>query len=318
MLILTESGVFTLDPTVSDVPALRCSVDGARRVAEGPDIDVVVVDGGDILLLSSDGERRLPSGIAEPVESVLITAGNPVALLLGTEGARLYHFTEADGQAQPVTAFDQLPCRDGWYTPWGGPPAVRSLAATTDGWVYADIHVGSIMRSSDGGETWEPVTPTLNEDVHQVATCPAAPDRVYANTARAVYISEDRGSSWLPRARDLDERYGRAIAVHPSIPDCILATVSDGPHGDDVHGQLYVSHDAGRNWRHLKNGFPASTRLNINTFQVTFSAEGTAWAAVGNSLYRGLDDATRWELFWEAPSEIAALSCCSRATGGVL
>ena len=44
---------------------------------------------------------------------------------------------------------------------------MRSLAHSGD-WVFADIHVGS-MRSPDRGTTWEPVTPDLDADVHQVA-----------------------------------------------------------------------------------------------------------------------------------------------------
>jgi len=313
MIILTESGVFTLAAAMSGVPVVRCELESARCVTEGPSTDVTVTKDGEVLLLSIDEERCFATGVAEPIESVLITGSTPVSLLLGTEGARLYRFSERNGRAQPVCAFDELSCRNKWHTPWGGPPAVRSLAATPDNSIYADVHVGSIMRSPDAGETWAPVTPTLNEDVHQVATCPAAPDRVYANTARAVYISEDRGTSWLHRAGDLDERYGRAIAVHPSVPDCILATVSDGPHGEDVHGQLYVTQNAGVNWRHVTNGFPASARQNVNTFQVAFSSDGTAWATVGKCLYRGLERATRWELFWQAPREIVALSCCSRS-----
>ena len=309
MLILTRSGLFTLDVAGAAPPALCHEQPGIRYVAEGRDSDVLIMADGGILLRSSDQERRLAPGIADPIESVLVTADRPGSLLLGTEGARLYRFSAADERAQAVRAFDVLPCRHTWHTPWGGPPALRSLAATPDGWIYADIHVGSIMRSTDRGETWEPVTPTLNEDVHQVTTCPAAPDRVYANTARGVYLSEDRGTSWLHRAKDLSERYGRAMVVHPGVPDCLLATVSDGPHGEDVHGQLYVSHDAGQSWRHVKDGFPASTHRNIDTFQVEFSSDGTAWAAVGRSLYRGLDQASRWEAFWEAPAEITVLSC---------
>ena len=38
--------------------------------------------------------------------------------------------------------------RQSWYTPWAVRPAVRSLAHSGD-WVFADIHVGSIMRSPD-------------------------------------------------------------------------------------------------------------------------------------------------------------------------
>ena len=75
------------------------------------------------------------------------------------------------------------------------------------------------MRSPDEGISWEPVTPELHKDVHQVATCPADDNRVYANTQNGVYISADRGNSWVNRIEGLPRRYGTGVAVHPADPD---------------------------------------------------------------------------------------------------
>ena len=225
-------------------------------------------------------------------------------MLIGTTPAHVYRLADDGRPAARIAPFDALDCRDGWHTPWGGPPAVRSLADTPDGTVYADIHVGSIMRSADHGRSWQPVTPDLHEDVHQVATCAAAPDRVAANTARAVYLSDDLGRSWSHRGDDLGARYGRAIAIDPTDPDVMLATVSDGPHGDDVHGQLYRTDDAGRTWSHVCDGFPDSTAQNINTSHVVFTADGIAWACVDRTLYVGDDHGRRWSTFWAGPEPI--------------
>ena len=87
------------------------------------------------------------------------------------------------------------------------------------------------MRSLDEGISWEPVTPELHKDVHQVATCPADDNRVYANTQNGVYVSTDRGNSWVNRIEGLPVRYGTAIAVHPTDPDLLIATVQKGPRG---------------------------------------------------------------------------------------
>jgi photosystem II stability/assembly factor-like uncharacterized protein len=182
---------------------------------------------------------------------------------------------------------------------------VRSLALA-DGWVYADIHVGSIMRSPDTGKSWEPVTPDLNEDVHQVATTPAAPNRVVANTANAVYVSDDRGHSWTHRASGLSARYGRAVAVSPTAPDLFLASVSRGPRGDDA--RLFRSEDAGRSWEAVDDTFPPTLERNIDTYHVAFTDDGTAWALVENRLYAGTEDARVWSLAWEAPDALRSLA----------
>jgi photosystem II stability/assembly factor-like uncharacterized protein len=182
------------------------------------------------------------------------------------------------------------------------------MAKTGDGWVYADIHVGSIMRSRDNGGSWEPVTPELHRDVHEVNTSRSDPERVFANTYNSVFVSYDRGESWVHRNGVLNSRYGRGIAVHPSDPDMVLCGVSDGPHGDDVHGQLYWTDDAGEEWVHVEEGFPNSTRKNIDTFHIAFFGKNTAWVTDENKLYLSEDSGRSFELLWEAPEEILMIS----------
>ena len=302
--VVTRSAVYALPWPCAEPPGprtyeARYEAEGVRFLAAGRSFDVVAGECGAVCFLRPGTSNALVGGIEQPIECMLVLQEDPPELLVGTVDARLYRLV--GGTARRVESFHALECRSEWHTPWGGPPSVRSLAATMDGWVYADIHVGSIMRSSDRGENWQPVTPELHEDVHQVATTPAAPDRVYANTAAGVYVSEDRGETWHHRAEDLGCRYGRAMAPSPEDPDLLLATVSDGPHGDDVHGQLWRSEDCGRSWTHVCGGFPDSTPENINTHHVVFSPGGPAWALAGGAVYAGHERATRWEQVWQPP-----------------
>ena len=163
------------------------------------------------------------------------------------------------------------------------------------------------MRSRDSGGSWEPVVPDLHDDVHQVATSSQSKNRLYANTAHAVYVSEDRGDSWNHRSEGLPVLYGRAITVHPEDPNCLLASVSTGPHGD-AKGYLYQTEDAGQSWTHVLEGFPSEVQGNIDTFQVSFTPNGDAWAAVGNLLYTSTDRGLSWEEHWRAPEDILMIS----------
>jgi photosystem II stability/assembly factor-like uncharacterized protein len=186
---------------------------------------------------------------------------------------------------------------------------VRCLADAEGGWLYADIHVGSIVRSGDRGETWEPVAATIHRDVHQIVTCPKSPDRLYANTADAVFVSQDRGSSWHHCAEGLGARYGRALAVHEQDPDLLLASLSRGPH--EGEGRLYRSIDGGVSWQHVTAGFPPFIEGNIDTFCVAFGAAEAAdraWAAEGERLYRSEDRGETWRRVWEAPAVITAVA----------
>ena len=308
MLIATDAKVYVLtDSDGSASPALRFEGDIIRCLSEARKISVIGLAGGEIALLTDGGTRHISTGIEEPLESLAVLDEEPLHLLIGTEGPHIY-WLFGDGQpAQRMAAFDELECRNDWYTPWGGPPAVRSLAHSGD-WVYADIHVGSIMRSLDRGASWEPVTPELNEDVHQVTTSPRQEERVYANTANAVYVSEDRGQSWQHRASGLSARYGRAIAVHPEDPDCLIASVSKGP-SRNVEGKLYRSDDTGRTWTHVTRGFPG---FYPEQHQHLPHCVLIRWHGLGRGRRNPLQErgpAETWTLFWEAPEPIAAISC---------
>ena len=273
--------------------------DGAMVALPSGQTVVSALSDGTLLILSEDGEKRIPTGIEDPIASLLLVRENPLTLLIGTdEGAYVYRLVGEEGPAERVVAFDELECRKDWYTPWGGPPAVRTFAKTQDGFCYADVHVGSIMRSPDEGISWEPVTPDLNKDVHQVATCPADDHQVYANTANGVYISTDHGNSWEHRLQGLPRRYGTAIAVHPTDPNLLIATVQNGPRGGGAW--LCRSENGGATWTQLNDQLTESTD-RISTGCIAFTSDGTAWAVIGKTLFIGQNRATDWSPFWTVP-----------------
>ena len=314
MLIALSTAALTLEITGAADPAVVHEGETVEAVARSGPREAVMLKGGALLLRQTgeSGENgewtRVDTGVQEETAAVAFLPGNGEArLLIGTDdSAFVYLLNGADGPAVRNEQFDQLEARKKWYTPWGGPPAVRRFAVTQDGTVYADIHVGSVMRSVDFGANWEPVAPDLHPDVHEVAVSPAMPNRVYANTADAVFVSDDRGNTWVHRKKGLPARYGRAMAVHPENADLALASVSDGPRGGN--GKLFRTENAGADWTHVTNGFPASSERNVDTNRVAFAADGSAWAAVGNALYVSRDGGKTWTVRWEAAEPIRAVA----------
>lgn len=305
LAIATAKNLYTLEASET-IPRKRIEGVSIQQIAVKEDRILVALEDGSLCVVTPEVIQRTFTGIPEPIASLAILRCDPLTVLLGTdESAFLYRWQEGDVSARRVPTFDALPCRARWHTPWGGPAAVRSLAVSGK-WVYADIHVGSIMRSPDEGVTWEPVTPELNEDVHQVATTPAHPSRVVANTANAVYVSDDYGHSWTHRARGLSARYGRAVAVSPKDADLLLASVSRGPRGGEA--RLFRSENGGGSWEPVNGDFPEALDRNIDTYHVTFTEDGIAWALVENRLYRGTESARFWSLAWEAPETLRRLA----------
>ncbi len=309
MLIATNDSVYEFFSNSNyEKPVLIKDGINVRRVFEGEKWKIIAFSDGTFLFQGKGESKRIDSGIKDRIDSLCIVKEDPLNILVGCTPPNLYRLKEK-GKAVRNDSFDRLDVRKDWYTPWGGPAAVRSLAISGDGWVYTDIHVGSIMRSNDLGETWEPVRPGLHIDVHEVATSNTDSEMVYANTYLSVYVSDDRGESWAHRSENLRNRYGRGIAVNPFDSELLLCGVSNGPRGADVQGQLYRTTNTGLEWEHVSNGFPIRTKKNIDTFHIAFENKDLAWVTDEERLYRSEDKGQTWELFWEAPSEIMMISC---------
>lgn len=134
-----------------------------------------------------------------------------------------------------------------------------------------------LIRSTDAGESWEPVSLSGEADFHALE---AAHGRVYGfdGANGRLMVSDDGGESWEERQPPgplLD------VAVHPSDPERLVATSERG---------VFLSEDDGETWRPTGGeiGFlawPAEDRLYLigasGTVQVS-SDVGESWDEFGS------------------------------------
>jgi hypothetical protein len=251
-------------------------------------------EGGRWAPVASSGGRRLTC-----------VAATPAGVLVGTAGAHLLRLVA--GTLEPVGGFDRTPGRDRWYTPWGGPPDVRSIAAGEDGVLYVNVHVGGIARSRNEGASWEP-TIDIDTDVHQVLAPPGRPGLVVAALGDAgAAVSRDRGDSWDRRAEGLHATYCRAVAV---AGETLLLSASDGPRGGRAAlyraplqgGEPFVRCSAG-----LPDGWFSA---NIDTFCVAASGGEVAFGTAGGLVFVSSDHGTTWR---EAAGGLPPVRCLALA-----
>jgi hypothetical protein len=211
-------------------------------------------------------------------------------VLVGTAEAHLLRVVDVD-RLETVAAFDVVDGREGWYTPWGGPPDTRSIA-NWDEDVYVNVHVGGIARSDDGGATWTP-TVDVDADVHQVTT---AQGLVIAACADGVATSRDRGATWEYRTRGLDTRYSRAVAV---CGDVLLASASRGPRGGEA--AVYRGALDGAGFERCREGVPETFEGNVDTYRLDALRLGpvAAFGTEDGRVFVSHDAGATWDLLAE-------------------
>ena len=154
-------------------------------------------------------------------------------IYVGTDDARMLRLSDGGGALDPMDGFDSVAGRETWFAGSAivngqrlGPPlGVRSVAANSNGSIlFANVHVGGIPRSMDGGRTWQP-TIDINSDVHEVRAHQANPDIVVAAAAVGLCISRDAGATWTIERDGLHAAYCSAVAF--SDDDILVSASTD-------------------------------------------------------------------------------------------
>jgi hypothetical protein len=212
--------------------------------------------------------------------------GDDSLLFVGTEEAHLYSL---EGSALSlVDAFEQAPTRDAWFTPWGGPPAVRTISGDPDGRLYVNVHVGGVLRSTPDRSRFEQ-TIDIQIDVHHVLYDPSS-DMLLAAAGKGFAESTDRGDGWTTTTSGLDYRYMRTVTVCGPV---LLASASNGPHGDrgNVYRRPVRSTDA---FERCVVGLPEFFEGNVDTGTIGVSGNHAAIGSPRGGVYHSNDCGNSW------------------------
>lgn len=160
-----------------------------------------------------------------------------------------------------------LPETKDWTFP--GPPYiahVKHLALSPDPkLVYGAIEEGFIIRSADGGTTWETLKDGSEFDSHTVNVMPDNPNVIVTTSGRFVHRSEDGGTHFVRSSDGITRRYCSPLAVHKDMPNVLFTAAAAGPPltwrgPEGANTEVYRSDDQGRNWTPLRNGFPQTIK----------------------------------------------------------
>ena len=263
LLIGTAAGAFSFDGEL-------------RPLIEGTRINHLVRDGDDWWAADGKGRIHRNATIAATMPegaAALCLQPSRGVIWVGASQGRLYELSGSELNEDEF--FADAPGRERWYTPWGDPADVRSMALDADHTLYINVHVGGVLRYDNTGLV--PVV-EIEADVHQVAAHHSRKGHVYAATAMGVATSHN-GHDFEFFTGGLHASYCRAILPVESM---VLVSASTGSRTS--RGRLYRASGDGGVFEALTKGLPDWFGGNVNTHCL---------AMVGDRVYAGFND-TVW------------------------
>jgi photosystem II stability/assembly factor-like uncharacterized protein len=266
---------------------------------------------------SSDGGENWQN-LNLPQPDVFSVAVSPVdgVVYAGCEPSMLFRSEDGGQSWQELSALHEIPSAPTWsFPPRPWTSHVRWIAPSPHdaALLLVGIELGGLMRSVDGGETWEDHRPGAQRDVHALAWHPRVHGRAYEAGGGGAAWSHDGGETWQPADKGRDRNYTWALAIDPSDPDCWYISASPGPrqaHSDGNAQAFIYRWRGGGPWQALDGGLPQP--LNSMPYALAHAGEALYAGLSDGRIYASRDAGDTWQplgLTGEPLASVRALVC---------
>ena len=177
---------------------------------------------------------------------------------------------------------------------------------------------GGLWKTTDGGQSWRPVTDgqLRSSSVGAVAVAESNPDVVYIGMGETefrgnimqgdgVYRSTDAGKTWTHVGLD-DTQAIAKIRVDPRNADVVFVAAFGHPYGRNAERGVFKSTDGGKTWRKVlyRDDKTAAIDISIDRtnpnviFAALWEAYRTPWSmssgGPGSGLFKSTDGGETW------------------------
>jgi ligand-binding sensor domain-containing protein len=243
-------------------------------------------------------------------------ADEPGVLWCGTLPGGLFR-SKDDGQTwQFVRSLWDHPSRKMWTGGGADLPGVHSICVDPRNSRHVSIAVstGGIWHTPDGGETWaqrghgmraeymppEQAHEPNAQDVHCLAQCRQAPQRMWVQHHNGIFVSSDEGNNFTEITNAQPSAFGFAVVVHPREPDTawFVPEIKDEKR-IPVDGRLVVTRtrDGGKTFETLSKGLPQSHAYDViyrHALAIDESGDRLAMGSTTGGLWVSEDQGESW------------------------
>lgn len=244
-------------------------------------------------LLGSDdkGKTWHPLGLEDHViKAIAVSPVDPELVVVGTRPASVF-ISRDGGQSWMESMPFRKKRRLFWFSPAEKPFTAYvqgiALSPTNPDVMVVGVEFGSVVRSMDGGKTWQNHRSGALRDCHSIKFHATDGDWVYegGGTGAGAAFSRDAGNTWTQSRQGLDRHYGWAAAADPARPEVMYVSLAPGPmkaHStDNAQAYIFRSMD-GSTWEKLSGGLPQPLNHMPYALLTNSDAPGHLYAGLSN------------------------------------
>jgi len=238
--------------------------------------------------------REINNGILYKETWCVVQHPKSKELFVGTGPSSVFKSADRGDSWIDCESLRDLPETIDWTFP--RPPHVshvKGLALRPDdpSVIFGAIEEGWVVRSQDGGDSWQNIKAGVEFDAHSVAVMPDNQAVVIATSGQGVYKSTNAGDSFVEASDGLECRYMAQLVCHPTRPHVLFTAAAAVPppfwrRPEGASSAFFRSEDQGESWQRLSGGLPEH-----------FKAAPRATAGDpqdANAFFVGMTDGTIW------------------------
>jgi hypothetical protein len=257
------------------------------------------------VLRSEDrGKTWQPTGMeGRVVKSISVSPVEPGLIFAGTKPPGIFVSRDSGRRWSELEAFRKMR-RWFWFSPAERPFTAYiqgiALSPTDPQVIIAGIEAGAVVRSTDGGKTWQDHRKGALRDCHSITFHASSSDWVYegGGTGAGAAVSRDGGNTWTQMRQGVDRHYGWAAAADPVRPDIWYVSLSPSPmkaHSAD-NAQAYIFRSMDGAWEKLTGGLPQPLDYMPYALLTDRNTPGHLYAGLSNGdIWHTADYGDHWQ-----------------------